>query len=163
MLDMFVYLFFQPHISCTLPLDSVSPRNRGLYSLFVHTYAYTYTHTHTVFLDILMMAIHSAVQRTSFLSEAGKTVDLKSKCPKFHGILIPSFFSIPDTIGFWAECCDFEVKDTEKVVQAKMYLGASHGSFHVRFLSIFGGTERVAHRVVLRPNKSSGSLHFYHA
>lgn len=40
------------------------------------------------------MATHSAVERTSFLSEAGKTVGLKSKCPKFH-CTSPEFLQHP--------------------------------------------------------------------
>ena len=89
-----------------------------------------------------MMAMHSAVQRT-FLNEAGKTVRLnRSLHVLSFTLLIPNFFSIPDTIyaDFEQFDCDLQVKDTEKVVQAKMYLGASHGSFYVHFLNIFGGT-----------------------
>ena len=40
------------------------------------------------------MATHSAVERTSFLSEAGKTVGLKSKCPKSH-CTSPEFLQHP--------------------------------------------------------------------
>ena len=120
------HVCFQPHKSCTLPLDSVSPCNRCLYSLFtVCTYICIYfLHIYIQYVWISWWWQHIVqCNEHHFRVKLAKLLAWSLNILSFT-LLVPSFFSIPDTIWFWAECCD-QVKDTEKVVQAKMYLGAS--------------------------------------
>ncbi len=142
-------------------LDSFNPCNRCLYSLFVYTYAYT--HIHTVCLDILMMAIHSAVQRT-FLSEAGKTVRLnRSLHVLSFTLLIPNFFSIPDTIyaDFEQNVVTFRSKTLRRLCKPKctseQAMDHSMFTFWIYLVALW-----VALWAVSRKNISD-SLHFYDA